>query len=115
VAAGRDWRDEPYQLHSLEGAEPRPIPGLDAGELPLRFDADGTHLFVRTDAGDAPLARIETLDLRTGHQERWKEIRPSNPAGSSAIGFIALTPDGRSYVYMNERTLSSLYLATGLR
>ncbi len=115
VAAGGDWRKEPYRLHSLEGGEPRPIPGLDAGEQPLRFDADGTHLFLRSDAQDAPLVRIERLDLRSGRQERWKEIHPSNPAGIASIWSVYLTPDGRNHVYRLERVLSTLHLATGLR
>jgi len=115
VAAGADWRATPYTLHSVEGGESRPIAGLEKGEQPLRFDADGAHLFLRTDKQDSPLARIERLDLRSGRKEPWRIIRPLDPGGVAKIGWMYLTPDGRSYVYNYERSLSTLYLVNGLK
>jgi len=115
VAAGTDWRRAAYALYPLAGGEPRPIPGLEPGQEPLRFDGTGTHLFVRIRDGVAPTARLERLDLRTGRREPWLEIRPPDVAGVSSIMFVCLTPDGRSYVYSFPRRLSSLYLVEGLR
>lgn len=115
VTAGTNLWNEPFQLYPLAGGEPRPIPGLAKGEEPLRFDADGTHLFVRTDLRDRPLARIARLDLRTGRREPWLEIRPDDRSGASAVLFVYLTPDGRHYVYTFRRRLSTLFLVEGLR
>jgi len=115
VAAGVDWRRAPYALYPLDGGEPQPIPGLEKGEEPLRFDGDGTRLFVRTDARDQPSLRVARLDLRTGRRETWKEIRPADTSGVPAIEEVYLTPDGRNYIYSHERTLSTLYLVEGLR
>jgi hypothetical protein len=115
VAAGADWRRAPYALYPLDGGEPRSIAGLEKGEEPLRFDGDGTHLFLRTDARDQPSLRVARLDLRTGRKEVWKEIRPADASGIPSIGPFYLTPDGSNYVYSHERTLSTLYLVEGLR
>ena len=115
ATAGTDWKAAPDALYPLRGGDPRPIPGLVKGEQPLRFDADGTHLFIRTDAQDHPFARIARLDLRSGRKEPWKEIRPPDPQGVSWIDFVFLGPGGRSYVYSYSHDLSTLYLVEGLR
>jgi Tol biopolymer transport system component len=115
VTASQDWRASASLVYPLRGGEPQPIPGLQKGEQPLRFDGDGTHLFIRTDSQDQPLARIARLDLRTGRKEPWREIRPLDPAGVSTVEFVYLTPDGQSYVYNYPRVLSTLYVVEGLR
>ncbi len=115
VAAGTDRRTAAHALYPLEGGETRPIAGLQPGQEPLRFDGTGSHLFVRIDGGAEPSARIARLDLRTGKQEPWLEIRPPDVAGVLSIFVVYLTPDGRSYVYSLPRRLSSLYLVEGLR
>ena len=115
ATAGTDWKAAPDSLYPLRGGEPRPIPGLVKGEQPLRFDADGTHLFIRTDGQDHPFARIARLDLRSGRKEPWKEIRPPDPEGVPWIDFVFLGPGGRSYVYSYSHDLSTLYLVEGLR
>jgi dipeptidyl aminopeptidase/acylaminoacyl peptidase len=115
VAAGTNRRTAAYALYPLEGGEARPIPGLEPGQEPLRFDGSGSHLFVRIDGGAGPSARIARLDVRTGRREPWLEVRPPDVAGVPSIFVVYLTPDGRSYVYSFARRLSSLYLVEGLR
>ncbi len=115
VVAGPDWRATPDLLHPLEGGgEPRPIPGLAKGEQALRFDADGTHVFIRTDAVDRPFARIARLDIRTGRREAWKEIRPPDTRGVATIDFVFLGPGGRSYSYFYIVEPSTLFLVEGV-
>ena len=115
VAAGIDWRTAPYLLYPMTGGEAQPIAGLAKGEEPLRFDADGTHLFIRTDSHTEPLVRVERLDLRSGRREPWREIRPLDPSGVASASYIYLTPDGHGYVYDYDRRLSTLYLVEGLK
>jgi Tol biopolymer transport system component len=116
VAAGSDWHQSPYALYSLDGGEPRPIPGLEKGEQPLRFDADGSHLFVRVgEKPDVLAARVVHLDLRSGRREPWKEIAPADPAGFLGVNYLFLTPDGRGHLYTYIRQLSTLHLVEGLR
>jgi Tol biopolymer transport system component len=115
VVAGEDWEEIPAQLYPIHGGTPRPIPGLVKGEEPLRLDADGTHLFIRTDRQDQARARVERLDLRTGRKELWKELGPPDPAGVNLIQFVYPAANGKQYVYNYEHSLWTLYLAEGLR
>ncbi len=99
-------------LYGVEGGSMRPVPGLDALDTPIRWSGDGRFLYVRESA--AMPVRVVRLELATGRRELWKEIMPSDPAGVRNINTIALSADGRWYVYSYIRTLSDLYLASGL-
>ncbi|HTO89428.1 MAG TPA: protein kinase [Thermoanaerobaculia bacterium] len=109
VAVGSDGK---LVLYPIEGGAPRTIPGLEAGEDVIRFDATGHAVFVAT--GDLPLEIIR-LDLESGRRERIGEINPSDRTGAGGIVSVALTADGRTYAYTIQRRLSTLYLVTGLK
>jgi hypothetical protein len=103
------------RLFSVEGGgEGRPLPGLEAGDTPLRWTADGRHLFLRARGAGLP-ARVLRLDPASGRREAWMELQPLDPAGVVGVGSIVLTPDGRTYVYEYLRALSDLYLVQGMR
>jgi eukaryotic-like serine/threonine-protein kinase len=114
VAAGSDFHAAAYQLYPLGGGEPRPIPGLEKGDQPLRFSADGRRLYVRESTLDMSKVRIATLDLASGRKLPWKVLSPADPAGVVRIDYVYLTPDGSAYVYNYVRNLSDLFLVTGL-
>ena len=95
------------------GGEPRPLPAVKRGELPLRWSADGRSLFVAADGGPPPRDVI-LLDPVTGRRTPWRQIKPLDPAGIQGLGGLLPTPDGRAYVYNARRTLSSLFLVEGL-
>jgi hypothetical protein len=99
-------------LYPLDGGEPQPVPGMTAGDRPLRWSADGRALFLFRD-GELP-APVFRVELASGRRERWKEFMPGDPAGVALINPAFLTPDGRHYVYSFRRVLSDLYLAEGL-
>jgi eukaryotic-like serine/threonine-protein kinase len=116
VAAGTDYDAAPYLLYPVAGGEPRPIPGLEKGDQPIRFSADGRRLFVRYGyAADSTRARIALLDLKTGRKQPWKTLQPPDPAGVTDVDLFYPTPDGRAYVYQYQRTLSDLFLVEGLK
>jgi dipeptidyl aminopeptidase/acylaminoacyl peptidase len=100
-------------LYPLRGGEPEPLRGMQAGDRPLRWSADGRALFLFRD-GELP-GPVFRLDLATGRREPWKEFMPSDPAGVGLINPALLTADARHYVYSFRRVLSDLYLAEGLR
>jgi Tol biopolymer transport system component len=100
-------------LYPVAGGNPRPIPGLEPGEIPTRWSADGRELFVQR-SSQLPL-EIFRLDLATGRKHLLKRIRPTDPAGMTPLREVLLTPDGQTYVYNSERLLSSLYLVEGIR
>ena len=97
----------------LDGAAPRPIAGLDPGDFPLRWSEDGRGLFFWR-FGQVP-AQVFRLDTTTGLRELWKTLAPPDRAGVRVIGLVLPTPDGKYYVYDYQRTLSEVYLVSGLR
>jgi Tol biopolymer transport system component len=115
VPAGTDYEASPYLLYPINGGEPRPIPGLEKGDQPIRFSADGRRLFVRYGRQDLTKARIALLDLTTGRKQPWKVLSPADPAGVHFISHPYVTPDGRAYVYNYYRLLSDLFLVEGLK
>ena len=106
--------DGSYAVAGLGGGAPRPIPGLKAGDVPLRLTADGRHVFLRDDARDFP-ARVFRLDLVTGRREIWKELTPADPAGITLLQPAVLSDDGKTILFIYSRVLSDLYLAEGLK
>jgi Tol biopolymer transport system component/predicted Ser/Thr protein kinase len=110
VATGTDRR---IDLYPVEPGEPRPIPGTEPEDIPLRWTPDGASIFVYRPS--APPLRVEKVDVKTGRRTLWKEIRPPDPSGVEQAGPIQIAPDEKSYVYSYRRVLDDLYLASGLR
>ncbi|HWZ84611.1 MAG TPA: protein kinase [Thermoanaerobaculia bacterium] len=109
LATGPDRRLATYPI---EPGEPRPLPGQETEDVPLRWTPDGKAVFVYHPS--APPLRVETIDVKTGRRTLWKELRPPDPSGVEQVGPIQIAPDEKSYVYSYRRTLDELYLATGL-
>jgi serine/threonine protein kinase/Tol biopolymer transport system component len=110
LAFGPDRR---LMLYPSEPGEPRPVPGIELGEVPIRWTADGRAIWVyRTNVVPAKIHRV---DVTTGERSLWKELTPPDPAGVLLIGPILMTPDGKSYAYSYRRTLDELFLVEGLK
>ena len=103
--------DERAYLYSVGGGEPTPVPGIEDGDFPLQWTADGRGLYVQRSGG--PGARIERLDLATGRSEPWKEILPADSAGVVRVSSVLVSPDGTFYAYAYSRVLSNLFLVEG--
>ncbi len=112
LVAALETKSGQWALYPIDGGEPRPIPGIQAGEYVIRFDASGTSLFLAS--GSLPL-RIDRLDLASGKRFAWKQIVLADQTGADSIGSVQLTPDGRCYCYSFMRSLSRLYVVDGLR
>ncbi|HEV2063532.1 MAG TPA: protein kinase [Thermoanaerobaculia bacterium] len=110
AATGTDRR---VAIYPIEPGEPRAVPGMEPDDIPLRWTADGSSLFVYRPS--APPGRVEIVDVKTGHRTLWKEMRPSDPSGVEQVGPMQIAPDETSYVYSYRRALDELYLAAGLR
>ncbi|MFY9552049.1 MAG: protein kinase [Thermoanaerobaculia bacterium] len=110
AATGPDRR---IALYPTEPGEPRPVPGLDPEDVPMRWTRDGRSLYVWRPS--EPPGRVDLVDVVTGTRTLWKEFRPPDPAGVLQVGPVVVAPDGASYVYSYRRTLDELYLATGIR
>ncbi len=104
-------------LIPADGGEPRPLAGLEAGDVPLCWSADGRSLYVREAGGapDTPVleTKIWQLDPASGQRRLFSEIRLSEPV-SPAERFL-LAPEAKTYVYASTRGYSQLYLIEGVR
>jgi hypothetical protein len=90
------------------------LSGLDPGESPIQWSADGAYLYVRQ-RGDLP-ARISRFDLAMNTKKPWKELTPMDRSGLIRIESVYVTPDGRYCAYTYVRILSSdLFLVSGLK
>ena len=89
------------------------IAGLNQGEQPITWSADGHSLYIYQ-PGELP-ARVYRLDIKTGQRALWKELMPSDPAGVENIGPILMTPDAKTCVFGYHRMLADLYLVEGLK
>jgi hypothetical protein len=100
-------------LIPIGGAAPRPAVDVQAGESVVRWSADGSSLFLRQNEG-LTAAKINRLDLTSGREEPWKELKPADPVGVQ-VAQVVMTPDGNAYAYSFQRDICTLYLADGLR
>jgi dipeptidyl aminopeptidase/acylaminoacyl peptidase len=105
--------DETIVLYPLDGTAAVPIPGVEKGEIPIQFSADGSMLYVYRPT--ALPARIHRVTLATGQRELWRELKAADPAGVYKIAPVTITPDGNAYAYTALRVLSELYLTEGVR
>ncbi|MBI1789140.1 MAG: hypothetical protein HYR60_16535 [Acidobacteria bacterium] len=87
--------------------------GIQAGERPYAWSADGTVLYVMSRV-TIP-AQVYRVNWSTGRRELWKQVTPPDSAGVTGISGIRITPDGNSYAYSFRQTLSQLHLVEGLR
>jgi len=100
-------------LYSTAGGDPRPVNGMEAGDIPINWSQDGRSIYLYR-SGEVP-AKVYRLELAAGKKSVWKQIAPLDPTGVSTIGPILMTPDGKTYVYGFHRTLGDLYLVEGLK
>ena len=109
VAFGSDRR---LMVYPSEPGEPRPLPGVEPDELPVRWTPDGRAIWVASN--QVPM-RVHRLDVTTGKRTLWKELVPPDPAGVLTMGPMFITPDGKSYVYSYRRILDDLLIVDGLK
>ena len=112
VAAVIDGSDR-VLLFPLDGGDPSPVPGLEPGDIPMRWSADGRSLFVFR--YDEMPARIRRVSFGTAGREVVAQITPPDPAGIESVVSAQVTTDGRSWVYSFFQYRTDLHLVTGLK
>lgn len=110
--AGNDLGGGGGSLYPIDGGQPRPIPGLEAGES---FVWTSTPRFLYVYRWKQSPVKIYRSDVLTGQRQFFIEMTPPDVAGLRNISFIHFSSDGRAYVYSYSRLLSELYLVKGLK
>jgi hypothetical protein len=105
--------DGKASLYPVAGGAPRAIHGLETGDVPIRWSSDERSLFVLRRSSGSPV--VYQVDLGSGANVLWKEIRPPDPAGISNVWGVHIGPDETAYYYCYTRITSDLYLVEGLR
>jgi len=100
-------------LYPVDGTAAQPVTGVEKGEIPIQWSADGASLYVYRPT--ALPARVHRVTLAIGQRELWRELTAADPAGVYKISPVAITPDGSAYAYTAMRVLSELYLTEGVR
>ncbi len=103
-----------YFVYDMARGESKLIAGVQPGERPMRWAADGRRIFLRGDAAGGLGYKIYRIDAVTGKREFLKEIGPPDPVGAQMLA-AAIAPDGKSYAYSYQRDTANLYLVTGLQ
>jgi dipeptidyl aminopeptidase/acylaminoacyl peptidase len=100
-------------LVPVDGGEPQPVRGSQAGDVPLRWAREGNVLFLGNRGETAcPVAR---LDVQTGVRTSWKTFSPSDVAGVVGVACPHISADEQHYVFGYVRNLSDLFLVEHLK
>ncbi len=100
-------------LYPVDDGDPEAVPGLDPGDIPLRWGADGRSLYV-LHRGGLP-ARIWRVDLARASRVLAAELAPFDRAGVMNLVAAQVTPEGHTFAYSYSRTLSDLVLVEGVK
>ncbi len=103
-----------FALTPLDGGPSTPPRGLEPGDRPVGWTADGSSIFVASSERVLP-ARVFRVDLETGRRELWKEFTPGDPTGISRLGAASVSADGKSILFGYSHRVADLYVAEGLR
>jgi len=105
-------------LYPVSGGTPRAVPGVEADDRLIRWDAEGKKVFLARAEGPASLS-IYRFDPASGQRELWKKLAPADSTGlgrfTDAADYALLTPDGKVYSYSFMRDLSYLFVVEGLK
>ena len=64
--------DDKAYIYAIPSGDPRPIKGMEAGEVPVGWSTDGRSLYAYR-GGDLP-AKVYRVDLASGARTLWKQL-----------------------------------------
>jgi hypothetical protein len=102
-----------YEIRAAGSDQASPARGLTPIDVPIGWSTDGESVVVTT-GGQIP-ARVERVNVTTGARTLLKELAPPDRAGLTSVVLEQWIEDGRGYVFRYQRSLSTLFAATGVR
>jgi serine/threonine protein kinase len=113
-----------HLLFDLNGGQSRVLPSLSPDDWPIQWTPDGRALYVVhaspwsdtiAQVYQTMEAQVDKVEIVSGRRTPWKTLKPMDPVGLETINDVYVTPDGTTYCYGFLRTLSDLFLVTGLK
>ena len=101
------------RVYPIGGGEPRTVEGSLPGDNPLRWNADGSLLYVGVAAG--PAIQVVAINTTTGKRTNGLEVVPRDRVGAGNIQDLFLSADGKGYAFGYIRVLQNLYLIKHLQ
>ena len=106
-------------VQGAKGIGARPLAGGPTHFVPMpdypRFLQWKDSSTVYVNAADGPSARIEAVDLNSGHRDFVRDLSPGDKAGVRGLSSVRITPDAKAWAYSFIRVLADLYVVDGLR
>lgn len=102
------------RLHALDNGRDVVVGRVESGIGIIRWSDDGRHLFVQRALADRRGMTILRLDVQTGTEEVWRELKLPDPT-ALFYGSVRISGDGKSYAFSFQRDLATLYLVSGVK
>jgi hypothetical protein len=100
-------------LYELGGGGPTAVPGMTPEDIWANWASDGKSAYVYQNM--KVYALVFRLDLATGERQQIMQVAPQDTAGVNGLVPLRITPDGKSYAYTYSRSLSTLFIADGVK
>jgi hypothetical protein len=100
-------------VYPVASGEPRPIPNLEPGFIPLRWAEDNLSVYGYLPGG-VPM-KVYKVNLTTGKKSLIQELQPETNVGVVKIAPVVVNRDGSRSAFSYYQVLSVLYLISGLR
>jgi dipeptidyl aminopeptidase/acylaminoacyl peptidase len=100
-------------VYPITAGEPRLIPNLEAGFVPLQW-TEGNSAVYGYRRGQVP-TYLYKVNLVTGEKTVIQELQPETTVGVVSIAPVVVTRDGSRSAYSYYQVFSVLYLISGLR
>jgi len=101
-------------LHSFVTGRDSAVGAVEPGVSIIRWSGDRRYLFLQRVQGNLRSATILRMDVLSGHQEIWRDLKLADPA-ALFFGLARISADGKSYAYSFQRDLATLYLVKGVK
>jgi Tol biopolymer transport system component len=110
-------KDGAPRIFSVQNGAAEAVNGINENELILRWSEDGRSVYVANlfEETHPVKVKIYQVDRATGARLLKKEISPGDPAGIEGLLSVQLSEDAKSYYYCFQRSLSDLYLVSGIK
>jgi Tol biopolymer transport system component len=109
---GRDLERKGYR-YPLDGSPPIEIAGLEPEESFAGWSGNSHSIFLFSPA-QYPV-KVFKLDVSTGSRKVIRELLPEDLVGLDSVFTLRVSGDEKSYAYSYQRSLSELYLVSGLK